>query len=92
MDRQRKVDLTNDPTNPSYTLKELYALLMGESDPHQLATDAIALVKPFVGKGLSNNNWRKYQLVVQQNQDNLEKLRQYITNYILASAGLAVIK
>lgn len=79
-------DLTKTPGNPSSHLNDSYARLMKIECVNELKTEALVLV----GKGgISEANTRKFRLTL-QSKNTLTDVRFYLTNFVLAGAGLAV--
>lgn len=76
--------------NPTKTIEEHYALLMAETDVVALAKDVIELVD--VKGGISESNKKKFKMNVAKESTNLDRLKYYITNFLLSGCGLSVIK
>lgn len=74
--------------NPAHKLRQDYQRLMNHTDATALRTDALALV---VGNpGISETNKRKFSATITK-ETRLPRLQSYLTNFILAADGLAVI-
>lgn len=79
--------ISERPGNPAHAIREQYQKLMGITDPNTLKEKALELV----GKGgISPKNAAKFKNVLAK-EDNLNRLRGYLTNFVLAADGLAVI-
>lgn len=84
-------DLSEVPGNPSYALRQNYEQLMAIPDPEDLKATAIKIVQPFIGRGLSEKNYRKFLQSLGQKR-NLTQMQKYVSDYILAGAGLKVVE
>lgn len=85
----RDLTTVND-RNPTKVLAEHFDVLMAEDDPQRLAQDIIELVRDH--SQISEKNLQTHiNRVIAIGMD-LDRLRQYVANYILAGCGLAVIK
>lgn len=84
-----RIDLTKTETdNPSKAIERHYQELMAETDPRQLAADALDLA--LKAGNISEKNLRRFRLTLHQLGDDLAKLQYYITNFMLAGAGLSI--
>ena len=85
-------ELTQQPGNPAHALRQRYHELMAIQDPEQLAQEAFNTVRPLVGRGCSEQNWKKFQLNLKQaSQRGLVGLQSFISNYMLKADKLGVI-
>ncbi len=80
--------LTVEDNNPAKVLKAHYELLMAEQDPERLAADVVDLMK---GSQISAKNLAKQVGRVQAIRDNLDRLRFFVSNFILAAGGDPVL-
>lgn len=80
--------LTTRAGNPAATLASEYRRLMAIECESTLRTTALSLV---VGRpGISDKNAKKFALTVKQTSG-LDRLRSYLTNFMLKADGLGVI-
>ncbi len=73
--------------NPANAIRDQYQDLMALQDIDDLKVRAIAIVNQ---GGISQRNAARFKNVVAR-ETRLEKLRFYLTNFILAADGLAVV-
>lgn len=77
--------------NSTRALEEHFSILMAETDPNKLASDAIELVES--SGGISEMNLRKFKKIVNEKlkgRNPLIDLQFYISNYVLAGEGMSV--
>jgi len=87
--RKPKIDLTQQKGNPSSAIEKAYGDLMGIQDVNELKQAAVNLVQPFVGKGFSPTNWKKFQLAMAKARSTMD-VQRYLTNFMLAGGGMSV--
>lgn len=78
-------DLTRTPGNPAHHIHETYADLMATNDIQQLRDKALRIIER---GGISKANAGKFKLIVTQ-ENSLPRLQSYLTNFMLAGAGLS---
>lgn len=84
-------DLSTKGTNSTSELQRHYQQLMSIQDPDELTQAAINIVRPLVGKGVSEQNYRKFTTELQKAaMKGLTNIQMYISNYILSGSGLSV--
>lgn len=84
-------DHSKKPGNPTSALQAQYQQLMTIQDPDELAQTALEIVQPLVGSGMSEQNFRKFKINLQDAaQRGLVGLQGFLSNYILAGSGLSV--
>lgn len=83
-------DLSQQPGNPTHALQQAYPQLVAIEDADELKRAAIAIVEPFVGHALSQENFKKFLLNINQahRRGGVVGIQRFITNYILAGSGL----
>lgn len=77
-----------DGINPTKTITSHYAELMAEMDPAKLAADVLELVTKH--GGIAPKNLMKVKVALRDNAGNLDRLRSYVTNFMLAGMGMGV--
>jgi hypothetical protein len=81
--------LTEKAGNPANRLRVRYAQLMGVSCVETLAQEALATVE---GAGVSPRNMAVFRYnLAQAKHRGIDGVRSYLTNFMLAADGLAVI-
>lgn len=84
-----EMDLSRQPGNPTSELQAHAQELWAIQDPQELANAAINIVKPLVGRGMSQKN---YQMFLRNMQGAMRRgltgVQSYITNYILKGSGM----
>ena len=89
--RRSKKDLSKISGNPTSALQDAYAKLMSIDDPQELYDAAIAIVKPLVGSGVSEANYRKFENTLYKNAERgVDELKYYLSMYILNGSGMGV--
>jgi hypothetical protein len=83
-------DLLEQPGNPAYGLRQHYDMLMQMQDPEELKNAATDIVRQYLGKGITQANWRKFQHVLTKKRD-LFSVKKYITDYMMKAANLGVV-
>lgn len=78
--------LTTTKGNPAYALRQQYERLMTITDTGEFKE----AVKAVLTTGISHKNKAKV-LAVLAKEESLLRLRSYITNFLLAADGLAVL-
>lgn len=73
--------------NPASRIREQYSHLMGIRCPQELKNEALRIVAE---GGISDQNARKFKAVVAK-ETRLPRLQQYLTNFVLAASGNAVL-
>ena len=81
------IAISDKPGNPAHSIKTHYHELMLISDPMTLRERALGIAA--VG-GISEKNKKKFVMTVTK-ETGLDRLRQYLTNFLLAADGLSVI-
>ncbi len=79
-------DLTSQAGNPASRIQATYQDLMAVADIDTLKVKALDLIGQ---GGVSAKNAAKFKQVVVGEQ-RIDRLRSYLTNYMLAGAGLSV--
>lgn len=93
--KRQRADYTAIVGNPANALHASYQELMAIADPAQLADQALAIVKPYAGNGMSPAHFAKFEEAVAKNRRSpnaLQRLQQFISNFVLAAAGHGVVK
>jgi ERCC4-type nuclease len=72
--------------NPATRIESNYTALMSIEDLETLKAEALALVEK---GGISTKNAAKFRQIVKTEQK-LDRLRAYLTNFLLAACGLSV--
>ena len=80
-------DLTLIPGNPASRLRQQYENLMGIGCINELKEAALRIVEE---GGVSDKNVQKFKAVLAKEKA-LPRLQAYITNYVLAASGNAVL-
>lgn len=84
-------DMSGNPGNPTSELQKAYSQLMTITDPDQLVEAAVGIVKPLIGRGFSEKNFRLFmQNIEQSKRRGLESIQSFLSNYILRGSGLGV--
>lgn len=83
-------DLTTRPTNPAHDLHARYERLMQLTDPDELRSEAVSVVRSWEGRGISRSHVVKFVRTV-SGLCGLEALQRYVTNFVLAASNLRVI-
>lgn len=88
--RQRK-DYSQERGNPTSELQANYDLLMSIDDPDELAKTAVDIVRPLIGRGFSENNYKRFMFNLKNaSEKGLEGIKGFLTNFILAGSGMGV--
>jgi len=86
---QRK-DYSQERGNPTSEIQANYQRLMAIEDPEELVKAAIEIVRPLVGRGFSENRYKKFALTLQRtSQEGLDAVQRYLTNFLLAGSGMS---
>jgi hypothetical protein len=72
--------------NPATRIESKYAVLMGIDNLETLKVEALSILDQ---GGISPKNAAKFRKVV-TSEEKLDRLRFYLTNFLLAAGGLAV--
>jgi hypothetical protein len=84
-------DLSKQPGNPTHVIEKNYSRLMSIQDPGELVEMIMGLVKPLIGSGISSDNFRKFNVNLQQaGQRGLDGIRFFLTNFMMAGSGMRV--
>ncbi len=83
-----KAPLSQIPGNHAYNIREQYNDLMSITDHSQLQQTALSLIH---SGSISPTNSKKFTNTVKRS-NNLRALQAYLTNFVLAADGHAVIK
>lgn len=84
-------DLMQTPGNPAHGIHQAYQQLMAIQDPQELAQTADQLVKQYLGNGISEPNYRKFQMALRGAiNKGLAGVQGYLTNYMLKAGGMGV--
>lgn len=83
-------DLSAQPGNPAFSFRAHYQELMTINDAEELAAKALTLLEQHQGAGLSKANANKARRVLLLER-NVDRLKMYLTNYILAADGHKVL-
>lgn len=75
--------------NPTRTIEEHYDLLMSETCPDKLTKDVVELVEKY--GGVSERNLARFKVTLRGLAGDLKRIREYITNFMLAGSGLGVV-
>lgn len=73
--------------NPASRIREQYSHLMGIGCPQKLKEEALRV---FGTEGVSDKNATKFRAVLAK-ETRLPRLQQYLTNFVLAASGNAVL-
>lgn len=67
---------------------------MAMADLDELMARAISIVKSCVGKGCSEENYRKFKLEIERSarEGGIDRVKHYITMYIMNGMGFGVIE
>lgn len=84
------MDLSNSGRNSTSELQAHYQRLMAIADQDELKRASIDLLSNLVGRGLSEKNFRTFCSRIGKCR-NLQDMQFYITQYILAGSGNAVV-
>lgn len=91
MKRNPNVELSATEGNPANIIRTNYDALMSIQDPVQMAREAVKLVKPLVGKGMSEQNYTKFVETLKKTVNKgLSNVMSYLSNYMLAADGQKV--
>lgn len=85
------MDITQQSGNPAYGLEQAYDKLMAIQDSEALKQAAIDVVRPYVGRGMSRNHYRKFELTLDSLTD-VQGIQFYLTNFILKAGKRGVLK
>lgn len=85
-------DLSQQAGNPTHAIQQSYHQLMAIQDPQELQQAALELVKPMVGRGISDQNFRKFvQRLNVAAQRGIQGMQKYLSDFMLAGSGMGVI-
>lgn len=83
-------DLSQQQGNPTSALQAAYRDLMAIQDPQELMEKAINTIKPLVGRGMSELNYKKFMQNIQgAAQKGVQEIQKFLSNYVLAGSGLS---
>lgn len=87
----RKTDLSQQTGNPTRAIQDNYERLMSIEDPDELVQAANDLVRPMVGTGISNTNYKKFINNLRSSTERgIDGIKYFLTNYMLRGSGLGV--
>ena len=100
MFEKRGLDLTRRPGNPAFELRQVLESLAGETVPELFIARVKGVVKPMVGHGVSEENYKRMLRAMDGCVENyyphanpIEALQDYIwRGFILKAAGMGVFK
>lgn len=85
-------DFSQQAGNPTSELQAQYQQLMAIQDPQELMDAAIGVVKPLIGRGMSEKNYQRFMRQIQQAASRgLVNLQMFLSNYILKGSGQGAI-
>jgi len=88
-------DLTAREGNPSSALSNAYQQLLAIENGSQFIKTVDGIVRPYIGKGFSQKNYRKLMNELERMNrelaDPIPEMQKYITNFILKGAGHGVV-
>ena len=91
--RKSQRDLSSDISNPTGALQKAYSHLMSIKDPQELYDAALEVVRPLVGHGVSEKNFKQFeQTLYKTASKGINAVQQYITMYVLKGSGLGVLE
>jgi hypothetical protein len=86
-------DLSSQDGNPTSALQAYFEQIMSLEDPEEMVEMAISIVKPLVGKGMSEKNYNTFLKNLQKSaQRGIVDIQYYISNFILKGSGLGVVE
>lgn len=86
-----KRDLSQQAGNPTHGIQQHYHELMAITDPDELRQAAIDVVTPYVGKSMSQANFRKFMMNLDRSaQRGVTDIQRFISNFLLSGSGLGV--
>lgn len=87
--RAPKRDLSQQEGNPTRALQDAYQQLMAIQDPQEMMDAAIQVVQPLVGRGMSEQNYKKFMQNLQGSaRRGLVGIQSFLSNYILKGSGM----
>lgn len=89
----RPKDLTKVEGNVTWALHEAYSALMAIEDPTTLMKEAKAIADEFRNHSLSEKNYERFVTTLfDVMPKGIDAMRRYITNFVLAGAGMGTSK
>lgn len=86
-------DLSATAGNPTHGIEQSYQQLMSITDPDELKQAAIQLADQYRGHGMSDGNYRKFMMNLEQAyRRGLTGLQMFLSNYMLKGSGLGVVE
>lgn len=86
-------DLSGQDGNPTSALQAHFEQIMSLEDPEEMVEMAISIVKPLVGKGMSEKNYNTFLKNLHKSaQRGIVSIQHCISNFILKGSGLGVIE